>query len=102
MLCLLDQILASRRINKTSQGGETVDLRSSDASGSIGRDGGERKLADGGGSSVVRGEAGGADAAASGADSEEIEVVVAVRVCSVFVLSTDGEPAGWMMMIPVV
>ena len=68
-------------------------LRSSDATGGIGRDGGKGELADGGGRSVARGESGGADAAASGADGEEIKVVVAVRVCSVVVLRTDGKAA---------
>ena len=68
-------------------------LRSSDASGCIGGDGGERELADGGGCSEARGEAGGTDAAASGADSEEVEVVAKIRVCSVVVLGTEREAA---------
>lgn len=50
--------------------------RSADASGGFGGDSGERKLADGDGSAVVGSEASGSDAAAAGADGEEVEVVV--------------------------
>ena len=50
--------------------------RSAYATSGVGGDGGERKLADGDGGAVIGCEAGGADAAAAGADGEEVEVVV--------------------------
>lgn len=67
--------------------------RAADTSGGIGGDGGERELADSDGSAVIGGEASGSDAAASGADGKEVEVVVAGGVGAVLGIGANGEGA---------
>lgn len=79
---------------RSNRGPANFSLRSTDASGGLGGDGGERELADGDGGAEIGGEAGGADAAAPGADGEEVEVVVAGGLGPVVGLGgLDGEPA---------
>lgn len=67
--------------------------RSTDASGCFGRNGGEGEFADGDGSSETSSEARGPNAAAAGADGEEVEVVAAGLGAAVNGLGDRGEAA---------
>lgn len=71
-------------------------LRAANATGGIGGDSRERELADSRRSAEIGGKAGSADASASSADGEKVEVILAGGVGAVLRFSADGEGAmGW-------
>lgn len=68
-------------------------LRSADATAGLGGDSRERKLADGDGGAEIGGKAGSPDAAAAGADGEEVKIVLTSGIYAVIRLGGGRDVA---------